>query len=177
MNNCYTANMSVEKRRIISTSGIVYMSIFVLLTAIILVFSGFSGEISSSQSDFVVNVLNSVLRFFGIILNESQLDTFAFFVRKLIGHFLIFLLDGLFVYLFLIKLTFFKNRWLHFVIAITIMFVVAGASELIQLFASGRSGNLIDVGIDLSGALLGIVIAFIITLQVKEKVDYKSASL
>jgi VanZ family protein len=81
------------------------------------------------------------------------------------------------VYLFLIKLTFFKNRWLHFVIAITIMFVVAGASELIQLFASGRSGNLIDVGIDLSGALLGIVIAFIITLQVKEKVDYKSASL
>lgn len=164
------------KKAFISTAGIIYFAIFIALMVVILVFSGFSGEISSEQSGLVVDVLNAVLKFFGVILNADQLDAFAFFVRKLIGHFLIFLLDGLFAYLTLASVTFIKKKWLRLVIAISAMLLVAGSSELIQLFTSGRSGNFYDVGIDLSGALLGIAIAFLITLSRKEKAEINSAS-
>ena len=166
------AKMQQEKK----ISGIIYAVLFGVVTAIILLFSGFSGEISSSQSGFVVNVLNAVLRFFGIILNELQLETFAFFVRKFFGHFLIFVLDGLFAYLAIKKMFQVKQTWLMILIALTATFLVAATSEIIQLFTSGRSGNWLDVGIDLSGAIIGVAIAVFITWPIKEKTDNFSAS-
>ncbi len=168
--------MTKPKKRVITTPGIIYLSLFVAFATVILVFSAFSGEISSSQSNFVVDILNSILRFFGVILNESQLDTFAFFVRKIIGHFLIFLLDGIFAYLMLINLSIMKKKWLPVILAISLMIMIAGSSELIQLFTSGRSGNFYDVGIDLSGAMLGVATAFLVTLSRKEKAEHSSAS-
>ncbi|MFA6644736.1 MAG: VanZ family protein [Bacilli bacterium] len=160
----------------ITRAGIIYLVLFAALMILILVFSGFSGEISSSQSGFVVDVLNAALKFFGINLNADQLDIFAYVIRKLVGHFLLFLLDGLFAYLALNNMTIIKNKWLRILVAGGAMLLVAGSSELIQLFTSGRSGNLYDVGIDLSGALLGIAIAFLITFQRKEKAEIGSAS-
>lgn len=154
--------------------GIIFAVLFGMITSVILVFSGFSGEISSSQSGFIVNVLTSVLRFFGVILNETQLDTFAYLVRKLIGHFLIFVLDGLFAYFAYHYLLRLKSKWLVITISVATGFFVAGLSELIQLFTSGRSGSLVDVAIDLSGVIVGAAIAMFITWPIKEKTEKTS---
>ena len=168
--------MSAKIHRERKISGLIHTILFAIVTAIILLFSGFSGEISSSQSGFVVNVLNAILRFFGIILNETQLETFAFFVRKFIGHFLIFVLDGLFAYLAIQKMFQLKQIWLMILIALFVTFLVAASSEVIQLFASGRSGNWLDVGIDLSGSIVGVAVAVFITWPIKEKTENFSAS-
>ena len=76
----------------------------------------------------------------------------------------------------LINLSIMKKKWLPVILAISLMIMIAGASELIQLFTSGRSGNFYDVGIDLSGAMLGVATAFLVTLSRKEKAEHSSAS-
>lgn len=154
-----------------SKAGFIYASLFVLLSAIIFVFAGFSSDISSSQSDFVVDVLNAILRFFGVILNEAELVGFAIFARKFFGHFFIFLIDGVFAYLTLYKLFTFKKNFVILLFGVLIMFLVAGISEFIQYFAGGRNANWIDVAIDLGGATLGLLIAFAFTIKTNEKVD------
>lgn len=166
--------MKPEKASRFSTRGIVYGALFLAITAIIFVFAGFSGEVSSSQSGFVVDVLNAVLRFFGIFLTDIQMDSFAFFVRKFVGHILIFLLDGVFIYLALNQLLPPLKPWHYLAISIGVMLAVAGISELIQLFISGRSGNWLDVGIDCSGAVVGIAVG--ILLSFKQKAEMSSAS-
>lgn len=166
-------NISASKKNIVS--GFVYLSLFLLITMIIFLFASFDSVLSSSQSDFVVNVLNGILLFFNIHLDAIQLDIFALVVRKLIGHFFIFFLDGLFAYLALIKLLKFKKQWLNFLIAAVVMFAVAGFSELIQFFASGRSAEWLDIGIDFAGAFFGILFVFLFTLMAKEKAKKISA--
>ena len=176
ISSCYTFYMNKTRLTIRTKRGILFAVLFGVITAVILVFSGFNGEISSSQSGFVVNVLTSILRFFGIVLNDAQLETFAYLVRKLIGHFLIFVLDGLFAYFAYHNLLEIKSKWLMIIISVATGFFVAGLSELIQFFTSGRSGNLIDVGIDLFGALVGVALAIFIAWPIKEKTEKRSAS-
>jgi len=147
----------------------IFVALFVLITATILIFSGFSGETSGEQSAFVANIINDVLRSFGIALPRESLDLFAFVVRKLVGHFLIFLLDGLFAYLALWQTKKLPSIWLLAITSSGTMLSVAGVSELIQLFTSGRSGNWGDVGIDLCGALAGIAFAIIIASVARKK--------
>jgi VanZ family protein len=166
---CYTPIMGkviMAKHR---TAGIIYLSLFVIITLVIFVFAGLSGDISSSQSGWVADILNSVLRFFSINLSGEQFDIFALVVRKVLGHFLIFLLDGVFGYLALLKLLKINRVWLGLSIATAAMFGVAGISELIQYFTSGRSANWGDVGIDVAGALIGILIVFLISSSANEK--------
>ncbi|MDD3207411.1 MAG: VanZ family protein [Bacilli bacterium] len=160
-----------------SKVGIIYASLFVFISAVIFIFAGFSGDVSSSQSGFVVNVLNSILRFFGVVLNEGELAGFALFVRKFFGHFLIFLIDGVFAYLALYKLFSFKKNLIILLFGVLLMFLVAGISEFIQFFAGGRSANWIDVAIDLGGATIGLIIAFAFTIKTNEKAGNEPASI
>lgn len=160
-----------------SRAGIIYASLFLLISATIFIFAGFSGDVSSSQSDFVVNVLNSILRFFGVVLNESELAGFALFVRKFFGHFLVFLIDGVFVYLALYKLFTFKKNLFILISGVLVMLLVAGISEFIQIFAGERNANWLDVAIDLGGATLGLLIAFAFTIKTDEKVGNEPTSI
>lgn len=173
---CYTAYMVTTSKQKKPIAGIIFTILFLIVTSIILLFASFNGEVSSGQSDFVASLINDVLRFMGIILNTTQLEGLAFFARKLLGHFLIFAVDGVF---FLLAFHGFRpnvNKWWTLLISIASLLVVAFFSELIQFFTSGRSGNWLDVGIDLSGALVGIGVAWLCFFMKIKKAGVNPAS-
>lgn len=158
---CYTASMSDTKSKRRTISAIVFSLLFLTVTTIIFVFAGQTGDVSSSQSNFVIDLINGALHLVGVTLNATQLNTLTFITRKLIGHFLIFAIDGVFFLLAFYAFWPIFNKWWAGLISIFSMLVIAIISELIQLFTSGRSGNWIDVAIDASGALVGISIVFL----------------
>lgn len=94
---------------------------------------------------------------------ENYVD-FASFIRKSIGHFLLFGVSAIFTtwafYLILNKV--FKKKW--FIVLVSGLFgiTVASVTELIQLFIPLRKGTWIDVGINILGyaVFLALTILF-----------------
>lgn len=144
----------------------IYLSLFILISTVIIVSASFSGEVSSEQSGTLLTVLVNVLNFFKINLSESALDVLHGIVRKLIGHFGIFFLDGIFAYLSSFYLLKYSNRTKLFMSLILGLFI-AGLSEFIQLFAPERGPSLGDVMIDFLGFLVGV--SLIILIQILSK--------
>lgn len=112
---------------------------------------------------------------------ENYVD-FASFIRKSIGHFLLFGVSAIFTtwafYLILNKVI--KKKW--FIVLVSGLFGIAVASvtELIQLFIPLRSGTWIDVGINILGyaVFLALTILFgflILKRRQKNEANKKSA--
>ena len=92
----------------------------------------------------------------------GNIAKFKLFVRKSIGHFSLFLLDGI-----LGCLTFylwFKKRLKAWLCSIPIGIALAALSEFIQHFVPGRYGAVNDVIIDSTGFIFGTLLIFILTL-------------
>ena len=105
------------------------------MMGIIFLFSSCNANMSSMQSDMIVKLINNV-----IPIN-------SFFVRKL-AHFSLFFILELILFLTL------KNIYLSF-------FISSGYAlldEFHQYFVPGRSCELRDVLIDISGCMLAILI-------------------
>ena len=105
------------------------------MMGIIFLFSSCNANISSMQSDMIVKLINNVMP-----IN-------SFFVRKL-AHFSLFFILELILFLT------FKNIYLSF-------FISSGYAlldEFHQYFVPGRSCELRDVLIDISGCILAILI-------------------
>ena len=105
------------------------------MMGIIFLFSSCNANISSMQSDMIVKLINNV-----IPIN-------SFFVRKL-AHFSLFFILELILFLTV------KNIYLSF-------FISSGYAlldEFHQYFVPGRSCELRDVLIDISGCILAILI-------------------
>ena len=111
---------------------------------------------------------------------ENYVD-FASFIRKSIGHFLLFGVSAIFTtwafYLILNKVI--KKKW--FIVLVSGLFGIAVASvtEMIQLFIPLRSGTWIDVGINILGytifLALTILFGFLI-LKRRQKVEANKKS-
>ena len=112
---------------------------------------------------------------------ENYVD-FASFIRKSIGHFLLFGVSAIFTtwafYLILNKVI--KKKW--FIVLVSGLFgiTVASVTELIQLFIPLRSGTWIDVGINILGyaVFLALTILFgflILKRRQKNEANKKSA--
>jgi len=111
---------------------------------------------------------------------ENYVD-FASFIRKSIGHFLLFGVSAIFTtwafYLILNKVI--KKKW--FIVLVSGLFgvTVASVTELIQLFIPLRSGTWIDVGINILGytifLALTILFGFLI-LKRRQKVEANKKS-
>jgi len=111
---------------------------------------------------------------------ENYVD-FTSFIRKSIGHFLLFGVSAIFTtwafYLMLNKV--FKKKW--FIVLVSGLFgiTVASVTELIQLFIPLRSGTWIDVGINILGyaVFLGLTILFgFLILKRRQKVEANKKS-
>lgn len=89
-----------------------------------------------------------------------DLDTFSYFVRKLVGHFGLFMAMSLFGTL--TYLMFIKKKYIAYPISIGVSFILASGSEIIQIFAGNRGPSFKDVGID----MLGVSIPFLIILVI-----------
>lgn len=101
-------------------------------------------------------------------INPNNFADFATFVRKYGGHMIIYLIMAVFGFLFFYS--YFEEEKQKYMLglpaSLTIGFVVAGLTELIQLFVPSRGGQWKDVGIDYLGFTIGTVITLIIYLIV-----------
>jgi len=105
-------------------------------------------------------------------INIDNIDAFSYFIRKLVGHFSLFLLDGVFVGLTFYLFRIYKknlNFWFATLFIFLIGFLVASSSEAIQLGIPGRVGAINDVLIDMAGYVLASIIVFLIFFFTERK--------
>lgn len=110
---------------------------------------------------------------------ENYVD-FASFIRKSIGHFLLFGVSGLFTTwaFFLLFDKMIKKKWLIALYSALFGLAIASLTEFIQLFIPQRSGNWLDVvinifGYSVFGALL--ILFYCLWLRRTLKTNKKSA--
>lgn len=145
--------------------------IFVIAIAVnvfIIVNACLSGNKSTEASGWLVTFLKTIIN--GIkanAINDENIGEFTKLIRKLIGHFSLFVLSRIFTTLS-IKYLYFnkKHNFMFFIIIAGISgLFLATLTEFIQRFIPGRSGELLDILIDFAGyslplSILGIIIYF-----------------
>ena len=101
-------------------------------------------------------------------INDDNYSDFHTFVRKGLGHFLLFLFTAIFGYIFFYTfIDDIKKLWLSILLSISCGVLVAGISELIQYFIPSRGGVWADVGIDSLGYIVGTFITFGVILLIR----------
>jgi VanZ family protein len=125
-----------------------------------------NGNQSSMESGRVTNIIKNVINFFiHDAINDRNYGTFHGVIRKLVGHFGLFLIDGLIVSWdihYLLK----TKWWIKIIVSLSFGLFVACLTEGIQLLVPGRAGSGIDILIDYSGYLIGSGIIFLIFLSI-----------
>lgn len=137
----------MRKRTLILILGILWQS-FIFGQSML------SGDVSSTQSGVIVDVLYPIVQSVGLPLD---LDSFSFLVRKL-AHFTEYaILAFIWYYVYTqYKLTKFLP-WLVVVHG----FIAASIDETIQRFTPNRSGELRDVLIDILGILSAVILVLV----------------
>ena len=153
----------------------IFFSLSILVNAFIIYQSALSRSSSNAWSDVVINIIYDITG--GSVEAETPVTpdvTFWDVVRKAVGHFSLFLVSGVFTYLYFYYLNkegIFPLKYLHLLIPIFIGIVLAALTEIIQSFVPGRNGNIADVFIDSGGYVLGVGIVYLITYLVNRKVN------
>ena len=152
-------------------------SIAVAINLFILINAFITGEVSAKESNSVAqtaaDVINTVKP---ETITPANFPTFAFSLRKLVGHFGLFALSGGFtswaLYLFIkdTKVGYFV--W-QLCIGLGYGLLLAIITELAQLFVEGRSGTFADVGIDFAGYFIGVFLVFLILFLKKSPIFHK----
>lgn len=143
------------KKQNIKIKSAVFCLLTLLWMTVIFMFSAKNADDSTEQSSFVTNILMNI---FSNVYRNSDLsdkmqiiESMSFAIRKA-AHFSIYSVLGLLSFLSVYYLTKFSNKTPF--ISLLICFIYACSDEIHQLFVPGRSGQLRDVFIDFSGALL-----------------------
>lgn len=132
---CEKIKQSFSKR------SLFWLLSILLIDIVIFYFSSQTGGASASQSRFVLDVFQI-----------AQSLTTQKIIRKL-AHFSIYALMGICWTNFLHSMN--LSRKQCFVIAIFMCFLFAASDEWHQTFVPGRSGELLDVGLDTLGSMIG----------------------
>ena len=143
----------------------IVLSLAIAVNLFIIVNACIPGAQSSRESNWIVepvaNIINSIKE---DTINASNYDSFSSFIRKFVGHFSLFGLSGILTSL---SFKFFYYNKRYKVVFLSIFSALVGIllaflSELIQLVVPGRSGELLDVAIDLAGYFIGELIIILI---------------
>ena len=136
----------------------IFVGATLLWICIIFSFSLQPAEVSENLSSDVGRILLENL--FPEVLEcsgDSTIDSlgvFHFFLRKA-AHFTEYFVLGILMTITLRKFAWKKRRYCNLAV-ILLCILVASMDETIQLFVSGRSGQISDVLLDCTGALLGM---------------------
>lgn len=108
-------------------------------------------------------------------INDQNFSNFQMLVRKALGHFTLFFVNGVFgfltFYLFLKD-----NKLIQIIIgSLSVGLFFASVSELIQRFVPGRAGTFTDVLINFSGYLVATLLLLLITYLVLKRKAKKDA--
>lgn len=125
-----------------------YMSIILVIIwmSVIFIMSSFDGSVSSSQSNFIVNIITDMFKI-------ENIELLSFIIRKL-AHFTEYLILGFLTINMLNKNDIAKK----YIIAIIICIIYASSDEIHQIFVAGRCFAIRDILIDSMGAISGIYI-------------------
>ena len=149
--------------------------IFFLLYAALMIFFLYEcfqpGDKASGQAGWVAEILAKVQSF--ITGKEVVVDAnYKLLVTKLVGHYGIFVLIGLFSIIYHLTLDGF-NRFIrilvHFVIGVGFAF---GTEFVAEAVTSGRTASIVDVGIDTLGLItlsVPIIIVYLIVILRRER--------
>lgn len=147
------------------------INLFILIQAFI------NGEASAKESNSVAQTTADVINTIKPqTITEQNFDTFAYLLRKLVGHFGCFVISGVFsTWSFVLFLKDKKVGYILWQLLITFTFglTMALLSEFIQLFISGRTFNFGDVGIDIAGYFIGDFLVILLLFLKKSKIFSK----
>jgi len=139
------------------------VSVSLCVLCVIFIFSNSldNGEESSAKSGLVVAVLQQVAEIFtdGATVSESFVRTMA--------HFSEFALLG---FLLMLSVKTFTQRYLkNIFLVLFISLAVAVIDEILQLFSAGRASDVLDVAVDFSGAVTGILF-FVLIVKISHSI-------
>ena len=163
---CYARILLIKMNKRKEAAKWILFALATLLNAFIILNSCMNGNQSSMESGRVTNIIKNIINFFiHNAINDSNYETFHGVIRKLVGHFGLFLLDGLIVSWdihFLIQ----KKWWIKLIITLSFGLLIAILTEVIQLAVPGRAGSALDILIDYSGYIIGAGIILLIFLGI-----------
>lgn len=163
----------MKKESKIKKNFFIFLLLSVALNLFILINSFIPGDESAVASFWVADMFSWIINFFKAgTINSGNIEPFTYVIRKLIGHFGLFLVDGVFV-----SLTFYlyvksekrMNFWLSSLFVLLIGTLMASTSEMIQIFVSGRIGSIYDVLINVGGYLFAEATIYLIFFLIQSK--------
>ena len=133
--------------------------------------SSMDSELSNSKSKDTINtVVESSVVVTNKDISKDNLNSIVNGLnkplRKCMHSFVFFILVFLFINAF--NNSNFKN-YKCYLFSIFFSFIYASFDEFHQLYVTGRTGQLMDVGIDMIGVLIGVLVFYIYGLLVKER--------
>ena len=138
-------------------TGKISLVITLLWVAVIFSFSlqpaGTSSQLSLGLGHWLIDLLPSAIEDKLMAMPQAQLEFLHTLLRKA-GHFSEYFILGILSMFTVLQSKFCHKKW----IGPGFCLLVASVDETIQLFVSGRSGQVSDVLLDLVGALCGIII-------------------
>ena len=163
---CYARILLIKMNKRKEAAKWILFALAILLNAFIIINSYMNGNQSSAESGRVTNIIKNIINFFiHNAINDTNYETFHGVIRKLVGHFGLFLLDGVIVSWdihFLIQ----KKWWIKLIITLSFGLLIAILTEVIQLAVPGRAGSALDILIDYSGYAIGVGIILLIFLGI-----------
>ena len=151
----------------------IFSSLSIILTGYIVISSCLKGSDSSSQSGRVVDFFKMIINgIFPNTINEDNIGWFTNFIRKGIGHYGAFLVDGVFISLTVYFYCLLKEKKFYLpqlYIVLPIGLFLAVLTESIQLIVPNRSGEALDMLIDFGGYITGFVVLILIYYLIDRK--------
>ena len=126
----------------------------ILWMIFIFIMSSFDATSSSNQSNFIVDIITS-------IINIKDIGLLSLIIRKL-AHFIEYFILGILV------INFITRYDKKIIIAILLCIIYATSDEIHQIFVPGRSCQITDIMIDSLGSIMGIYLYKLITKKCKK---------
>ena len=148
---------------------VIFLILMIINCTVIFIFSSQNGEKSSSVSGSFVKQIIEILPGTEKISENQKMElaeNLQVVVRKG-AHFSIYTLLGFFTMGFMNTFNISQKRKIIFALAFGILY--ATTDEIHQLFSSGRTAKIMDVGIDALGVVFGILIILLIIYLIRRK--------
>ena len=139
---------------------LVFSALSVAVMILIFLFSAQNANDSAALSGEIGGWVEEFLNGFRWLLGEGVIIWIRTYIRK-IAHFTLYTILGGFVSAAIFN-TNLKNWVYRIVISAGIGLVYSITDEIHQLFVPGRAFQLIDILVDSTGALIGVIASFII---------------
>lgn len=158
-------NTTDSKKRFLYLIPVIIWMIFIFYM------SGKTGQESSGQSGkislFITNLLEKVRQDSPQEMQNLQ-DILELVIRKA-AHMTEYAILFLLSYLAMVKISMSQSRFYNRSIAVLISLLYACSDEMHQLLVPGRSGRMIDVGIDMAGVLI-VLVCMLLSKNTKWKI-------